>query len=176
MEQWQTGDTTAFETLFRQYGRFVYTNAYFISGSRDDAEEIVQEVFVSVWKSRQSFDPVKGKITTWLHKITLNECFERQRKKRPVAMPIENIDLPDGDGSEDAIMNKYDCERVMGAIASLDKKHRAVLVLRYFNELSYKEIAATMNIPSGTVKSRIYTALKTVREQLGIERGEAYEG
>ncbi len=131
MEQWQTGDTAAFEALFRQYERLVLTNAYFIMGSREDAEEVVQEVFVSVWKSRHTFDPNKGKLITWLHRITVNKCFERQRKKRPVAIPVESIDLPDTrEGSEEVAMNRHECERVIGAMGSLDSKHRAVLVLR----------------------------------------------
>ena len=63
MEQWQTGETTAFQTFFRQYERFVFTNAYFIMSSKEDAEEIVQEVFISAWRSRQKFDPEKGSLT-----------------------------------------------------------------------------------------------------------------
>ena len=173
MEKWQCGDIAAFEALFRQYERLVLTSAYFITDNREDAEEIVQEVFVSVWKSRYTFNPERGKFTTWLHRITVNKCFERQRKKKPVVIPIENVDLPDGDGSEEGVMNRDECEWVMGAMGSLDSKHRAVLVLRYFNELSYGEIAQTMGIPLGTVKSRIYIAIKTLREQLGIQRGEA---
>ncbi len=173
MERWQTGDATAFEALFRQYEGLVFKNAYFITGSRLEAEEIVQDVFVSVWKARRAFNPGKGKLTTWMHRITVNKCLERQRKKKPMMVPIENIELPDGEGSEEAVMNREERERVLNAMGSLDGKHRAVLVLRYFNDLSYEEISRTMSIPLGTVKSRIYVAIKTLREQLGTQQGEA---
>jgi len=70
-------------------------------------------------------------------------------------------------------MNREERERVLRAMGSLDSKHRAVLVLRYFNGLSYEEISSTMGIPLGTVKSRIYVALKMLRELLGTQPGEA---
>jgi len=149
------------------------TNAYFITGSREEAEEITQDVFVSVWKARQSFNPGKGKLTTWLHRITVNKCLERQRKKKLAVVPSETVELADGKGSEEVVMNEDERARVLSAMGSLDGKHRAVLVLRYFNDLSYEEIAHTMGIPLGTVKSRIYVAIKMLREQLGIQQGEA---
>ena len=173
MEEWQTGDTDAFKVLFQQYERLVLTNAYFIMGNRDDAEEIVQEVFLSVWKARHTFNPEKGKLSTWLHRITVNKCFERQRKKKPFSIHLEDVDIPDGVRSEEVVMDRFECERVKGAMSALDSKHRAVLVLRYFNELTYEEIAQTLDIPLGTVKSRIYVAIQTLRKQLGAQQGEA---
>jgi RNA polymerase sigma-70 factor (ECF subfamily) len=173
MERWQTDDATAFEALFRQYEGLVFRNAYFITGSRLEAEEITQDVFVSVWKARRTFNPDKGKVTTWLHRITVNKCLERQRKKKPIVIPIENIELPGGEGSEDVVMNREEREQILSAMSSLDNKHRAVLVLRYFNELTYDEIALTMGIPAGTVKSRIYTAIQTLKKQLCVQKREA---
>ncbi len=173
MENWQTGDATAFAALFRQYEGLVFKNAYFITGSRLEAEEITQDVFVSVWKARQSFNPNKGKLTTWLHRITVNKCLERQRKKKPVVIPIESIELADGEGSEEVVMNREERERVLSAMNLLDSQHRAVLVLRYYSGLSYEEISRTMGIPLGTVKSRIYVAIRILREQLGPQTGEA---
>ena len=173
MEDWQTGDSDAFQALFQQYERLVFTNAYFITGNRYDTEEVVQEVFVSVWKSRLTYQPEKGKLSTWLHRITVNKCLERQRKMKPVAISLENVDVPDGDGSEEAAMDEFERERVLGAMDTLDGKHRTVLVLRYFNEMTYDEIAHTMGIPIGTVKSRMYVAMQTLRKQLGAQQGEA---
>lgn len=173
MEDWQTGDSDAFQALFQQYERLVFTNAYFITGNRYDAEEVVQEVFISVWKSRLTFQPEKGKVSTWLHRITVNKCLERRRKMKPVAVSLDNIDVPDGDGSEEEAMDQFERERVMGAMETLDGKHRAVLVLRYFNEMTYDEIAHTMGIPLGTVKSRMYVAMQTLRKQVGAQQGEA---
>ncbi len=93
--EWQSGDTAAFEALFRQYERLVFKNAYLITGAKEEAEDVLQEVFVSVWRSRQTYDPAKGKLTTWLHRITVNKCLERRRKKNLAPVPLERLDLPD---------------------------------------------------------------------------------
>ena len=171
---WQSGNTAAFEALFQQYKRVVLKNAYLMTASRTEAEDILQEVFVSVWKSRRSFNPDKGKFTTWLHKITTNKCLEKQRKKRPGSLPLEALScIETGGGQEEELMKKQEYEKLMQIVNSLDRNHRAVLVLRYFNELSYEEIARTMSIPLGTVKSRIYVALKILRERLNIYPEEA---
>ncbi len=77
------------------------------------------------------------------------------------------------DGQQEAMVSQQEYESLVEAMNSLDVRHRAVLVLRYFNDLSYEEIAKTMGIPLGTVKSRIYVAIKTLRQQLGEQRGEA---
>ena len=86
----------------------------------------------------------------------------------PVISGINSEDDP-----EQSIMNKEEYEAVINTLNTLDNKHRVVLVLRYFNELSYDEISRIARIPLGTVKSRINTALKYLREQLIIEKQEA---
>jgi RNA polymerase sigma factor (sigma-70 family) len=168
LSQWQSGDITAFEALFRQYERLVLKNAYLITGSREEAEDIVQEVFMAVWRARRTYNPEKGRLTTWLHKITVNACLEKRRKKKTTIVPFENVGSPDiaEHLSDPAIETPNNYDELIAAMNSLDKKHRAVLVMRYFNELSYEEIARSLDIPLGTVKSRIYQSLKYLREQM----------
>jgi len=177
MELWQTGDMNAFETMFRQYEKLVFKNAYLITGRKEEAEDVLQQVFISVWKSRNTFDSNKGKITTWLHRITVNECMKKRHLVEPMAELLQNMRLmetPDEPG--EALMRKEQYEKVMGAVNQLDSKHRSILVLRYFNELSYEDIAKTAGIPLGTVKSRINQGLKLLRGHLGVQpetvRGE----
>ena len=179
MENWQSGDISAFEAIFQHYGGLVFKTAYLMTSSREEAEDILQEVFVSVWKSRHTFNPMKGKFTTWLHRITVNES-SKHRKKQPVLLSLDE-DRADGfhlQGTESselpdqALVSKWKHERLVKVINSLDSKHRPVLVLRYFNELSYDEIARVLDIPLGTVKSRINQALKSLREQLSNQQGE----
>ena len=88
-EKWQTGDTSAFEILFRRYEKLVYRTAYLITGSKEAAEDVLQEVFVSVWRSRHTYDSAKGKLTTWLHRITVNQCSRRKAGKASVAISLE---------------------------------------------------------------------------------------
>ena len=181
VEKWQAGDISAFEAFFQQYQRLVFKTAYLMSGNKEEAEDILQEVFVTVWKSRHSFDPAKGKLTTWLYRITVNQCVDRHRKKQPAFLSLEKAE-EDGlhlaergssESAEDYLISKWEYERLIKAVNSLDGKHRPVLVLRYFDDLSYSEIAHVLEIPQGTVKSRINQALKSLREQLSIEQGEA---
>ncbi len=173
---WQSGDIGAFEALFRQHEKLVLRTAYFLTGTREDAEDIVQEVFLNVWRSRHTFDPERGKLTTWLCRITVNQCMSMRRRKQSdlVLVDDEGVNgVEGGEVMEEAMINKEEYARALQAVKSLDRKHSTVLVLRYFNELSYAEIAGVMNIPLGTVKSRINQGLRLLREQLGVQQGEA---
>jgi len=166
--EWQSGDIPAFEVFFRQYERLVFKNAYLITGTREQADDVLQEVFVAVWKSRRTFDPSKGKLTTWLHRVTVNKCLEMKRKKTIKTTPLEDIDPPAAPVSEEVLVSRQEYEKLMEAMKTLDPKHRSVLVLRYFNDLSYEEIAQTVGIPLGTVKSRINYGLKMLRGQFDV--------
>lgn len=171
MEKWQTDDMSAFEALFHQYEKLVYRTAYLVVGDREEAKDILQEVFVSVWKWRQTFDPQKGKFTTWLHRITINQCSKKRRKKQPVFLSLEEIEdkgfqTEASEFPEEVMITREEYERLMKVLNSLNAKHRSVLVLRYFNDLSYCEIAQVIDVPLGTVKSRLNQALKLLREQL----------
>ncbi len=168
--EWQSGDVAAFEALFQQYKRLVFKNAYLITGAKEDAEDVLQEVFVSVWRSRRTFDPDKGKLTTWLYRITVNKCVERRRKKNLPTVSLEGVDLSDTKSTDDVLISRQEYERLIEAMNSLDTKHRAVLVLRYFNDLSYEEISRAAGIPLGTVKSRINHGLKLLRGQFDIQQ------
>jgi RNA polymerase sigma-70 factor (ECF subfamily) len=164
MEKWQTGDMTAFEAFFRENERAVFRNAYLITGSREDAEDVLQDVFTSVWKSRHTYDANKGKLSTWLHRITVNECLRKRHKDRPLMLRVDPEELA---GQAQERPDKLDFEALTEAMSALDPKHRAVLVLRYFNDLSYDEIAGTLQVPLGTVKSRINHAIRSLRNRLG---------
>ncbi len=165
----------AFETLYRQYEKLVFRTAYLITGNREAAEDALQEVFVSVWRSRHTYDSNKGKLTTWLYHITVNQCLREKARKVPATISLEEkgVEPPEmkyRSQPEDILINKMEYDRLLRAMDVLDTKHRSVLVLRYFNELSYEEIAQAVGIPLGTVKSRIYAALKALREQVGTKR------
>jgi RNA polymerase sigma-70 factor, ECF subfamily len=165
MEKWQTGDMAAFEAFFHEHERAVFRNAYLITGNRDDADDILQDVFTSVWKSRHTFDVRKGKASTWLHRITVNECLRKRRKDRPSLLRVDTteLELPASDtGGRDAC----DYEELNQVLTRLDPRQRAALVLRYYNDMSYQEIAEALKVPLGTVKSRINHALGTLRAKM----------
>jgi RNA polymerase sigma-70 factor, ECF subfamily len=169
--KWQSGNVSAFESLYRQHRRLVFKSAYLMTGSREDAEDILQEVFMSAWKSRHTFNPNKGKITTWLYRITVNKCLERGRKRRLHPVPLADFDHPDAQQHDALLVTRQEYDELIDAMNSLDAKHRSVLVLRYFNGLSYKEIAQAVGIPLGTVKSRVNNGLKQLRNQFDVQHG-----
>ncbi len=178
IEQWQQGDVSAFETLYHQYEKLVYRTAYLITGNKETSEDILQEVFISVWRSRHTYDPSRGKLTTWLHRITVNQCSRKKSKKSsvPVSLEEKGIDLPEmkhAHQPEDVLINKVEYERLLKAMDALDTRHRSILVLRYFNDLSYQEIAEALEIPLGTVKSRINQSLKYLKTQMNPGEAEA---
>ena len=176
-EKWQHGDVNAFETLYRQYEKLVFRTAYLITGSKEAAEDALQEVFVSVWRSRHTYDPGKGKLTTWLHRITVNQCSKKKPGKTPATVSLEEkgVDLPEMKRSQpdDILVSKLEYDRLLRAMDALDTKHRSVLVLRYFNDLSYQEIAEALEIPLGTVKSRLNQSLRYLKEQMSPGEAEA---
>jgi RNA polymerase sigma factor (sigma-70 family) len=177
-EKWQHGDVHAFETLFRQYEKLVFRTAFLITGSKEAAEDALQEVFISVWKSRHTYDPKKGKLTTWLHRITVNQCSKKKLGETPAIVSLEEkgIELPEmkhESKPEEVVITKTEYDRLLKTMNTLDIKHRSVLVLRYFNELSYNEIAEALEIPLGTVKSRLNQSLKYLKEGMDPETGEA---
>ena len=175
-EKWQHGDVNAFETLYRQYEKLVFRTAYLITGSKEAAEDALQEVFVSVWRSRHTYDPGKGKLTTWLHRITVNQCSKKKPGKTPATVSLEEkgVDLPEVKRSQpdDILVSKLEYDRLVKAMDKLDTRHRSVLVLRYFNDLSYQEIAEALEIPLGTVKSRLNQSLRYLKEQMNPGEAE----
>lgn len=157
----QAGDQDAFAALFEQYKNLVYKTAYLMLQDVAEAEDALQEVFVLVYRSLPNFDPQKGAFTTWLHRITIRHCLNRRRKKQVDCQPLNEAILaaPPRAGTEDS-------EVIRQAIEHLTPKHRAVIVLRYYWDLPYNEIAQVLEIPLGTVKSRINQALKHLRHAL----------
>jgi len=160
----QSGDREAFAILFEQYKNLVYKTAYLMLGESTEAEDALQEIFVQVYKSLSGFDPGKAAFTTWLYRVTFNYCLNHRRKKRPFTLPLE--ELSPGLKSEFPGAQLAEEELLQQAIGKLTDKQRAVVILRYFWDLPYAEIAQILDVPLGTVKSRIDLALKTLRKVL----------
>lgn len=159
----QQGDPEAFAVLFEQYKNLVFKTAYLMLGTPADAEDALQEVFVRVHRSLRDYDPHKGAFTTWLYRITLNHCLNHRRQWR-LHLSFETlIKMPAAPTSGIDVAEE---ESIRQAIRDLSDKQRAVVILRYYWELSYGEIADILDIPLGTVKSRLDLALKTLRHAL----------
>ncbi|HEX2696273.1 MAG TPA: RNA polymerase sigma factor, partial [Anaerolineales bacterium] len=160
----QRGDREAFAALFEQYKNLVYKTAYLMLGDSSEAEDVLQEVFVQVYKSLSGFDPRKAAFSTWLYRVTMNYCLNHNRKKRHLALPLDEVsallrnEFPGSQLAEE--------EALQQAVGKLTDKQRAVVILRYFWDLPYADIAQSLGLPLGTVKSRLDLALKTLRNIL----------
>ncbi len=149
--------------LFEKYKNLVYKTAYLMYGSKEEAEEALQEVFLQVYRSLPGYDPAKGAMTTWLHRITINYCL-RHRQKIEVSLDLlddTNINIRE-ESTEAVAQAAFDRQTLRDAIQNLSGKLKAVIILRYYWELSYNEISEILSIPLGTVKSRIDQALKSL--------------
>lgn len=168
----QSGDREAFAVLFEQYKNLVYKTAYLMLGEAVEAEDALQEVFVQVYRSLPGFDPSKAAFTTWLYRVTFNYCLNLRRKRHSFTLPLEEL--------SPTLRNEFpgaqlaDEENIRQALDRLTDKQRAVVILRYFWDLPYAEIAQILEVPLGTVKSRIDLALKTLRKV--IEEQESDKG
>jgi len=171
----QAGDHGAFAALFDQYKNLVYRTAYLMLGSQADAEDALQEVFVQVYRALASYDPAKAAFTTWLHRITVNHCLNRQRKRYPLTLSPADLDEW-GRGEPSPERTVEQDETIRAALTHLSNKLRAVVVLRYAWDLTYAEIGQVLDIPAGTVKSRLSAAMTTMRRTLGAEREPARTG
>jgi RNA polymerase sigma-70 factor (ECF subfamily) len=171
VERMCSGDSSAFDIIFRQFDKTVYRTAFLITGNTETAAEIMQEVFISVWKYRKTYNPKKSKFSTWLQHITVNQCNRELKNSGNTNLSIEeledsNTSVEAGNMSnpEEVNITREEYERLLSALNELDINHRTVVVLRFFNDLSYKEIADAVDIPVGTVKSRLNNALRQMKQ------------
>lgn len=173
----QRGDDDAFESLVRLYEKRVFALALRMCGNSEDAAEISQEVFLSAWQSLKFFRR-ESSFSTWLYRLTSNASIDLLRKQKRPTLSIEdeelNIDLPDSSPTpEEALERSALREEVEKGLQALSPDHRQVLVLREMHQLSYNEIADTLQMDVGTVKSRICRGRKQLRKIL-LERGNFF--
>ncbi|HEX7395357.1 MAG TPA: sigma-70 family RNA polymerase sigma factor [Anaerolineaceae bacterium] len=155
-----------FAALFEQYKNLVYKTAFLMLGEVEEAEEALQEVFVLVYRSLDSYNPQKGALTTWLHRITVNYCLGQRRKLRPDWLPVDEELAESSSFTDPDFSALSEREAMIQAIRQLGEKLQVVVILRYYWELPYAEIAQILEIPLGTVKSRIDLAIRSLRQIL----------
>jgi RNA polymerase sigma-70 factor (ECF subfamily) len=168
----RAGDAQAFRRLVEMHMRAVHAIAFRMLGNHDDADDAAQETFVRAWEALERYDPAFS-VYTWLRTIAtrlcLNELEKRKRRRTDGTAALEAVadSLPgppeDPPGEIDAARTRV---AVLAAMQALPADARAVLVLRVFEDLSYEQIAATLQIPVGTVMSRLSRARAQLRAAL----------
>jgi RNA polymerase sigma-70 factor (ECF subfamily) len=174
------GDERAYRELVERYRRPVYSVALRMVRQSEDAEDIVQETFVRMFRALDRYDPNRP-FTSWLFTIASRLCIDhiRRRKSTPVSLVQMNdegeertIDVEDsGETPDVAAQHSEEEGRVQQLIDSLPPHYRIVVVLRHQQDLSYEEIAKVLELPLGTVKARIHRARALLAERMRGESG-----
>lgn len=159
-----TGNVGAFSQLVRQYRGRVLRTAFGIVGSTEEAEDVAQEVFVKVWNNLPRYR-AQGTVASWLYRITVNAALDALRRKQD-EVPLDDWQGDSSELPEEAALRSDRGERVRRALDSLPPGARSALILREYEQLSYKEIAGVLQIPIGTVMSRLSYARKVLKERL----------
>ena len=163
------GDQKAYAELMSRYKDSIYYMLLKMVNNRDDAEDLTIEAFGKAFKNIKQYTPDYA-FSTWLFKIATNNCIDFIRKKRKMLMAIdrgiENEDgqeitlevRSDGPGPDDFLMKKQRKDTMKEVVDKLKPRYRKLVELRYYQELSYEEIAVELNLPLGTVKAQLFRA------------------
>ncbi|MDY6833322.1 MAG: RNA polymerase sigma factor [Chloroflexota bacterium] len=161
------------EALYCQYSDMAFRISLAILGDSEKANDVVQEVFIKVHQLGGNFNQDRGGFKAWIRRITVNQSISVRRRKDSHCLSFEMVEaegskigIPASKLPDEVLLAKEKEYRVQQAICALDEKHLSVIVLRYFEELSYEEIAEILQIPLGTVKSRHNKAMKLLNKEL----------
>ena len=172
MERASAGDRSAFSELYRRYASSAFGLAIRILGEQTLAEEVLQEVFLSVWRRAASYDPARGSVRSWVfaqihHRsvdVVRREEAERRRSETTVAREAVEDDL------EEVIEEgwlKARRDQVRSALNVLSPEQRQMIELAYYRGLTQSQVASESGVPLGTVKSRTLAAMRRMRDVLG---------
>jgi RNA polymerase sigma-70 factor (ECF subfamily) len=170
------GDQNAFAEVVEYYKDKIYQLCYRMLGNAHEAEDMAQEAFLRAYVNIDSYD-IKRKFSTWLYRIATNLCIDRIRKKKPdyfldaEVAGTEGLNMysqiaADGELPEESVEKLELHEYVQQQIAQLPEKYRTVIILKYVDELPLKEISDIMELPIGTVKTRIHRGREALRKKL----------
>ena len=166
IEQARQGDRSAFGELVRRHYDSVMNVVYRFCGDPQLAEDAAQEAFIRAWVNLPSFEP-RSSLRNWLYRIAVNAALDVLRRKPEGSVEEEASMVTDqAPGPEETLLRKEQAEMLQQAMRALPEASRSVLVLREYGELSYQEIAGVLDIPIGTVMSRLNYARNRLREVL----------
>jgi RNA polymerase sigma factor (sigma-70 family) len=161
------GDETALAALYDRYGRVAYALAYRILRDQVLAQDAVQDAFLTVWRTAASFDPRRGKASTWLLTLVHRRAVDVVRREdRRRAQPLDDAPIASGDATDEAAAVREQRRSVQAALAQLPPDQRETLELAYYGGLTQSELAEHLDVPLGTVKSRAFAGLAKLRELL----------
>jgi RNA polymerase sigma-70 factor, ECF subfamily len=173
----QRGDTVAFNRLVLRWEKTIYNLALRMLQNRDEATDATQEVFLLAYKSIRRFRQ-DARFSTWIYRIAVNHCVSRARQRPPgIHISFESDDSTDGPAKtlrtaqdqEGELLRKERRSRVQRALSFLPPDQRAVIELKFIQELTFEDIALILQIPLSTIKSRLYSGLEILKVRLSSE-------
>jgi len=171
------GDTEAFSRLFDRYQKPLFNFILQYVGDYEAAQDVFQETFIRAYRKLHRYQ-IGTNFSAWIHRIAINQSKDefKRRKRRPVSNITQSesgdeTDLfatlsDDGPSPEGVLLSKEQARRVRAAMTKLSHEHRQVILLYVFQGMAYKDIAETLNVPIGTVKSRMHYAVKELGKVL----------
>ena len=161
----RSGDEHAMAQLYERYSSVVYSVALRVLGDTGAAEDILQEVFMQLWRSPDAFDPSRGSLPGWLAVIARNRAIDSLRKRRPETDITEIVVSIEPDFASGAEWSRA-LEKIRSTLISMPSPQRSALEMAFFEGLTHTEIAAKTGEPLGTIKTRIRAGLGTLRKAL----------
>ncbi len=182
MLRFQAGDESSFAQLVDRHQRRVLALVYRFGAASAEAEDLAQEVFLSVYRAKDSYQPV-AKFTTWLYVICRNSCYKQLRRPRLATLPLATgedgeqeweMPDPDQDSPDEAVERTERAAAVRAAIAALPENQRLAVLLRRYEDLPQKEIAETLGCTPAAVKTLLARARASLKTLLSpyLRRGE----
>jgi RNA polymerase sigma-70 factor (ECF subfamily) len=165
------GSPQGIEILYDRHGALAYGLAVRVLGDSGTAEDVVQEVFLSLWRAASTYRPERGSVRSWLCTVVRNRSIDRLRGssgRTRQELPIEHV-REDASSSDtwSEVVAELDREHVRRALDTLPLEQRTTIEMAYFGGYSQSEISSTMRVPLGTVKGRIRLGLRSLRSVLG---------
>jgi RNA polymerase sigma-70 factor, ECF subfamily len=172
LELVQRGDAAAFEVLYDRHARVAFSLAFRLLGDRAAAEDLVQDAFLAVWRGSAAYSPARGSLRNWLLSILHNRGVDRLRTSAAMARRQEALEQvaarqPDGPDTAEQGLGRAVAGTVRDELGSLPEEQRAVLKLAYYGGFTHQEISEMLELPLGTVKSRMRLGLERLRHRLG---------
>jgi RNA polymerase sigma-70 factor, ECF subfamily len=165
-------DATAFEVFYDRHGGVAYSLAYRVVGERGAAEDVVQEAFISIWRSGARYDPTRGSVRSWMLGIVRNRAIDVLRSKagRAPKLDFDDESVLEQRQAEELTeveaLQRETAREVRGVLDELPGDQSKVIELAYFGGFSHSEIARMLGVPLGTVKGRMRLGLEKIRGQL----------
>jgi RNA polymerase sigma-70 factor (ECF subfamily) len=171
------GDGSALEALYERYGRPCYSLARRILNDPTLAQDVVQEVFLALWRDASRYDANRGAFSTWLLSATHHKAVDAVRReenlrKRRIAADAQEATLAPPEGPADAAWSTLRRERVRSALATLPEVQRKAIGLAYYGGYTQREIAGLTDTPLGTVKTRMLAGMRKLRDSLQVPLDE----